>query len=120
MWGGWQCADQYTWDLGHPLLAQPCHQLSATAVRMIGHAQALPAIQADISISLVDADTGAVVDGPHVCPRQMFTDSSPSHDCGPFDVTPPRGHRYLVLQKWVYTNRAVLPGGEAGGPEFDW
>ncbi|MEV0135290.1 serine/threonine-protein kinase [Dactylosporangium sp. NPDC050688] len=120
VWGGWQCADQYTWDLGHPLLAQPCHQLSAVAVRMIGHAQALPAIQADISISLVDADTGAVVDGPHVCPQQMFTDFAPSHDCGPFDVTPPRGHRYLVLQKWVYTNRAILPGGEAGGPEFDW
>ncbi|WP_327006147.1 serine/threonine protein kinase [Dactylosporangium sp. NBC_01737] len=120
VWSAWQCADQYTWDIGHPLLAQPCHQTSGVAVRMVGHAQALPAIQADISISLMDADSGAVVDGPHTCTELMFTDFAPNHDCGPFDATPPRGHRYFVLQKWVYTNRAILPGGQVSGPEFDW
>jgi serine/threonine-protein kinase len=120
VWGAEQCADQYTWDLGHPLLAQPCHQLSGTAIRMIGHTQALPSIQADVSISLVDAESGAVVDGPRTCRELMFTDFAGSHDCGPFDVTPARGHRYVVLQKWVYTGRAILPGGEVRGPEFAW
>ena len=120
VWGAWQCAGQYTWDLGHPLLAQPCHQTSGSGVRMVGHTQAIPGIQADVSISLVDVDSDEVVDGPHACTGLMFTDLAPDHDCGPFDAAPLRGHRYAVLQKWVYTGRAILPGGEARGPEFDW
>lgn len=120
MWSGWQCADAYTWDLGHPVLAQPCHQTSSVAIRMTGHTQALPAIQVDISISLQDADTKRVVDGPHTCKELMFSDFAPEHECGPFEVTPPRGHRYVVVQKWVYTSRAILPGGEVSGIAFDW
>ncbi|GAA1568629.1 hypothetical protein GCM10009827_107950 [Dactylosporangium maewongense] len=120
VWGAWQCAEEYTWDIGHPVLAKPCHQTSSAAVRMVGHVSALPAIQADISMSLVDAETRNVVDGPRVCRELMFTDFAPSHDCGPFDVTPPRGRRYYVVEKWVYTNRAILPGGSVQGPTFDW
>lgn len=119
-WGEVQCADEYIWDLGHPLVAQPCHQLSGVGVRMLGHVQAAPAVQADVSLSLVAVDTGAVEDGPHWCRELMFTDAVSQHDCGPFDATPPRGRRYYVLLKWVYTSRAILPGGEVRGPEFDW
>jgi serine/threonine-protein kinase len=120
VWGAWQCTGQYTWDLGHPLLAQPCHQTSGNGIRMVGHAQAVPGIQADMSISLVDVDAHRVVDGPHPCTGLMFTDFAPEHDCGPFDAAPPHGHRYAVLQQWTYTGRAILPGGQASGPEFDW
>jgi hypothetical protein len=50
----------------------------------------------------------------------MFTDFTPNHDCGPFDARLPHGHRYVVVQKWVYTGRALLPGGEVRGRELDW
>jgi serine/threonine-protein kinase len=118
--GPWICGDEYTWDLGHPVLAQPCHAFAADRVRMIGHMQSIPGVQADISLEVLDADTDAVIDGPHSCTGLLFTDFAPSHDCGPFDAHLPRGRRYVVKQKWIYTNRALLPGGEVRGVEFDW
>jgi serine/threonine-protein kinase len=118
--GPWMCADQYTWDLGHPVLVQPCHALAADQVRMIGHMQGIPGIQADVTMSVLDVDTGSLADGPHPCNGVMFTDFAPEHDCGPFDAHLTRGHRYVVVQKWVYTGRALLPGGEVRGQEFDW
>ncbi|WP_433215338.1 serine/threonine-protein kinase [Dactylosporangium sp. CS-047395] len=114
------CADQYSWDLGHPALARPCHFIGTDRVRFIGHMQSLPAIQADISMSILDAETLRPVEGPHTCSGLMFTDFAPDHDCGPFEAKLPRGHRYVVSEKWVYTNRALLPGGEVRGVEFDW
>ncbi|GAA2597257.1 hypothetical protein GCM10010399_29880 [Dactylosporangium fulvum] len=119
-WGPWECANSDTRDLGHPALAQPCHATSADAVRMIGHMKALPGIQADVTMSVLNADTGAVVDGPRRCAGLMFTDFAPEHDCGPFEMRLPRGHRYVVVQKWVYLGRGLLPGGEVRGKEFAW
>jgi serine/threonine-protein kinase len=114
------CADSYTWDLGHPVLAQPCHAVAADRIRMIGHMQGLPGVQADVFMSIIDADSGVLADGPHQCAGLMFTDFAPGHDCGPFEARLPRGHRYVVVQKWMYSGRAILPGGEVRGQEFDW
>jgi serine/threonine-protein kinase len=50
----------------------------------------------------------------------MFTDFAPEHECGPFDASPPHGHRYVVVQKWQYTGRGILPTGIVRGQEFDW
>jgi serine/threonine-protein kinase len=89
-------------------------------VKISGRTQAVPGVQADVSLSLEDADTGELVAGPFSCPGQMFTDVAPEHRCGPFEATPARGHRYVVIQSWEYTGRRLLPGGTARGEPFEW
>jgi serine/threonine protein kinase len=118
-YGPWQCNDGYTWDFGHPVIARPCYALGG-GIRIIGHARALPGVQADVSLTLVDTASGVAVGGPHVCPGLMFTDLAPEQSCGPFETSPPHGHRYVVVVKWQYTGRGVLPTGTAQGLEFDW
>jgi serine/threonine-protein kinase len=118
-YGPWQCADTYTWSVGHPVIAKPCHALGG-GVRLIGHMQALPGIQADVSVELIDVVSGKVVEGPHECKGLMFTDFAPEHQCGPVETNPPRGRRYVVIEKWRYTGRGILPTGTVRGLEFDW
>ena len=82
--------------------------------------QAVPGVQADISLSLQDVETGDTIAGPYTCAGMMFTDFEPERDCGPFDFDAPHGHRYVVVESWVYTGRSMLPGGRTRGPEFNW
>ena len=117
--GPWRCGDDYTWDLGHPVLAKPCHSIG-DAVRVMGMMEAMPGIQADFALSIRDASSDAVVAGPYVCKSLMFTDFEMKHNCGPIDLRPPRGHRYVVAETWTYTGRSILPCGIARGPAFDW
>jgi serine/threonine-protein kinase len=119
LFGPWQCGDEYTWDTGHPVLAKPCYALGGR-VRLIGHIQAPPGVQADVSLTLQDVRTGQVSAGPYTCRGVMFTDFAPRQECGPFDAAPPRGRRYVVVQTWKYTGRSVLPGGTARGRELTW
>jgi serine/threonine-protein kinase len=123
--GPWQCADEYRWDPGHPVLAKPCFATASALkdggeVRVIGHMQALPGVQADVSLTIEDAVSGERLVGPYTCGGLMFTDFAPEHSCGPFDTAPARGHRCVVVEKWQYTGRGLFPGGTARGPEFSW
>jgi tRNA A-37 threonylcarbamoyl transferase component Bud32 len=117
--GPWRCGDDYTWDLGHPVLAKPCNSLG-DAIRVMGMTEAMPGIQADFSLTVRDASSDAVVAGPYTCKGLLFTDFEMKHNCGPVDLQAPRGHRYVVAESWVYTGRSILPGGIARGPAFDW
>ncbi|WP_433719057.1 serine/threonine-protein kinase [Actinoplanes sp. CA-051413] len=117
--GPWQCGDELDWDIGHPVLAQPCHAVGG-AIRVVGHMQAGPGVQADISLSVRDATTGEVAAGPYTCKAMMFTDFAPEHTCGPVDLKAPRGRRYVVVESWEYTGRSLFPGGSAEGREFTW
>jgi len=117
--GPWVCGDEYSWDLGHPVLARPCHSLGSV-VRVTGQMEAAPGVQADITLTIRDADTNAVAAGPYTCRSLMFTDFDLKHGCGPVDLMPPRGGRYVVNESWEYTARPLLPGGSAQGPVFDW
>ena len=117
--GPWRCGDEYSWDVGHPVLAQPCHAIGP-AVRVVGHMEATPGVQADISVSVRDAATDQVAAGPYTCEGLMFTDFALKHSCGPVDLRPPHGGRYVVVETWQYTGRSLLPGGTAKGPEFSW
>jgi serine/threonine-protein kinase len=117
--GPWRCGDDYTWDVGHPVLAKPCDSIGG-AIRVMGMMEAMPGIQADFTLSIRDAASDAVVAGPFVCPGVLFTDFEMKHNCGPIDLQPPRGHRYVVAETWTYTGRSILPGGIARGPAFDW
>jgi tRNA A-37 threonylcarbamoyl transferase component Bud32 len=117
--GPWRCGDDYTWDLGHPILAKPCDSIGG-AIRVMGMMEAMPGIQADFSLSVRDAAGDGVVAGPFACPGLMFTDFAMKHNCGPVDLQAPHGHRYLIAETWTYTGRSILPGGIARGPAFDW
>ena len=117
--GPWQCGDEYSWDIGHPVLARPCHAIGG-AIRVVGHMEATPGVQTDVSLSVRDAQTDRVVAGPYTCEGLLFTDFALQHTCGPVDLRAPRGGRYVVVETWQYTGRAWLPGGTARGPEFTW
>jgi serine/threonine-protein kinase len=117
--GPWRCGDAYSWELGHPVLARPCHALGP-AVRVSGEMEAPPGVQADVSLTVRDAVTDEVAAGPYVCRGLMFTDFALKQTCGPTDLSPPRGGRYVVAESWQYTERPLLPGGSARGPAFDW
>jgi serine/threonine-protein kinase len=117
--GPWHCGDEYDWEVGHPVLARPCHALGPV-VRVVAQIEAMPGIQTDVSLSVRDADSDEVVAGPYTCKGLMFTDFALKHNCGPVDLRPPRGGRYQVVESWEYTKRSLLPGGVARGPVFDW
>jgi serine/threonine-protein kinase len=119
VFGPWQCGDEYSWNVGHPVLAKPCHAIG-DAIRVVGHIEATPGVQADVSVSVRDAKTDQVAAGPYTCAGLMFTDFALEHTCGPVDLRVPRGGRYVVVESWQYTGRSLLPGGTARGPEFAW
>lgn len=115
----WRCGDAYDWQIGHPVLARPCHALGGS-VRVVGQMEAMPGIQADISLTVRDAAGDETVAGPYTCKGLMFTDFALKHSCGPIDLRPPRGRKLVLVQTWEYTQRPLLPGGTARGPEFEW
>jgi serine/threonine-protein kinase len=117
--GPWHCGEKYSWDLGHPVLAQPCHALGPS-IRVAGEMEAAPGIQADIELAVHDARTDEIVAGPHRCQALMFTDFAIKHTCGPAELKAPRGRTYVLVQTWEYTGRPLLPGGTIRGPEFRW
>jgi serine/threonine-protein kinase len=117
--GPWSCTDTYVWDVGHPVIARPCFA-TGPAVRVLGAMQALPGVQADVTITVNDADTDSPVGAANTCAAVMFTDFAPEHICGPFDLALERGHRYLVVERWSYTGRDFLPGGTVRGDPFTW
>jgi serine/threonine protein kinase len=117
--GPWRCSDAYSWDLGHPMLARPCHAIGPS-IRVIGQMEAAPGVQVDISLTVRDAGTEEVVAGPYTCKGLLFTDFAFKQNCGPADLTAPHGRRYVVVETWQYTERPLLPAGSAQSPEFDW
>jgi len=117
--GPWRCGDEYSWDLGHPVLARPCHA-TGPAVRAMGQIEAAPGVQVDVSLTVRNAGSDEVVAGPYDCKGLMFTDFALKQSCGPVDLNPPRGGRYVVAESWRYTERPLLPAGSARGPEFTW
>ncbi|MEU8818379.1 serine/threonine-protein kinase [Actinoplanes sp. NPDC048796] len=118
--GPWRCGDEYSWDLGHPVLAKPCHALGGS-VRVAGQMEAMPGVQADIELTVRDADTDDVVAGPYRCKSLMFTDFALRHTCGPADLRPEHGDRQVVVaMSWHYTQRPLIPGGVTRGPAFRW
>ncbi|WP_250037393.1 serine/threonine-protein kinase [Paractinoplanes maris] len=117
--GPWRCGDEYDWDLGHPVLARPCHAVGSR-VRVAGQIEAMPGIQTDVALTVRDAESDEVLAGPYTCKGLMFTDFALKHSCGPIDLEPPHGRRLVLVQTWEYTQRPLLPGGKARGPEFTW
>jgi serine/threonine-protein kinase len=119
VYGPLECSEEYMWDVGHPAVARPCHA-TGPGVRLVGRLQALPGLRTDVSLTLRDTKSGAVVGGPFTCRGLLFSDFSRERTCGPFHVRPQRGRTYEVVQRWTYTGRTFLPAGEATSPPFTW
>jgi serine/threonine-protein kinase len=119
VYGPLECAKAYVWDVGHPAVAQPCHA-TGPGVRLFGRLQALPGVQADVSLTLQEVESGATAGGPFTCRGLLFTDFSREHTCGPFQLRPEQGHRYVVVQQWSYTGKMFLPSGQATSAPFSW
>ena len=116
-YGPFQCKE--TWDVGHPVLATPCFA-TGPGIRVRGRLQAMPGVQADVTVYLEDAASGERSSPSYTCRGLMFTDFAPEHDCGPFELSPTHGHSYRVVQSWRYTGREMLPGGTAKSASFAW
>ncbi len=118
-YGPWQCAQDYTWDVGHPVLAKPCHS-TGTGIKLVGKMSALPGVQTDVT---VDAARRADRRRRQRAVRVRRADVHrlhAEHDCGPFEVNPPHGRR-LVVKRILAVHRAQRPpSGTVKGPEFNW
>jgi hypothetical protein len=117
--GPWHCSDKYEWSVGHPALARPCYA-TGPSVRVMGSMKGAPGVRVDLSVAVHDADTDEEVKAPHTCAGLEFSDVTPERTCGPFDLTPDRGHRYLVVVSWKYTDMVTVPGGVVRGDVLTW
>jgi hypothetical protein len=117
--GPWHCSDKYEWSVGHPALARPCYAIGPS-VRVMGSMKGAPGVRVDLSVAVHDADTDEEVKAPHTCAGLEFSDVTPERTCGPFDLTPERGHRYLVVVSWKYTDMVTMPGGVVRSDALTW
>jgi serine/threonine-protein kinase len=113
------CTDTYAWDVGHPAIGRPCYALGPH-VRVWGGMEALPGVRVDVRLTLHNADTDAPVGSGQTCRGVEVTEWNREYGCGPFDLSPPHGHRYLVVETWTYSDGEFLPDGSVNGEPFDW
>lgn len=116
-YGPWHCAGDRT-ALGHPVSANACYATDG-ALRVRATVKAAPSVRVDVTTSVRDADAGTTV-GSRVCPAVASSGAQPEPSCGPFDLSPPRGHRYVVVVSWTYTDVRRAPGGSVQGDPFPW
>jgi serine/threonine-protein kinase len=112
----WVCPDGYRWARGHPVMARPCHT-TGEQPRVRATLRAATGVRADGSLTVQDAETGAVVAGPVDCPGLAFTEATVEHTCGPGTVALPAGRRYRVVLRWTYPG-TELPAGSVQGDPF--
>jgi serine/threonine-protein kinase len=74
----------------------------------------------DLTVAVRDADTDADVVAPTTCAGLSPTQTAPEMSCGPSDVRPRRGHRYVVVVSWKYVSLTSIPGGSVRGDAFTW
>ena len=57
----------------------------------------------------------------YTCKRLAFAAEMSERACGPFELTPHRGRRYVLVQSWrVYDAKGTAILGEAKSPEFTY
>jgi serine/threonine-protein kinase len=118
-YGPWKCGENYTWSPGHPAIARPCYA-TGPSMRVMGSMKAAPGVKVDLTVSVHDADTDAESGRRYTCRDVLFTDVAPGRTCGPFDLKPERGHRYVVVLSWKYSEISEIPGGLVRGDVVNW
>ncbi len=110
------CVRTFHFDVGSPLIAEPCHAAGAH-VQMSGALTAPDGGRASITVAL--QENGRTVAGPLTCPGLAFNgDGMSTRECGPKRAVALRGHRYTVLMTWTYSRDGRTGTGQARGSEF--
>lgn len=105
----------YKWNPMQPALSDTCYS-TGPGVRMQGSLKSKE-VTADITLTLEDT-AGNRVGEPQTCRRRSFAKEGSEQTCGPFELTPPRGKRYVIVQSWlVYSSEGAIIGS-AKSAEF--
>jgi tRNA A-37 threonylcarbamoyl transferase component Bud32 len=113
VFGPWRCSTGIAYSSNQGALVRPCVS-TGPAVRVKGSLLGgQSGAKVDLTVALHDADTDADAVPPKTCAGLSSTSAALELSCGPFDVTPPRGHRYVVVVSWKYGSLMPLPGGSA-------
>jgi serine/threonine protein kinase len=106
----------FQWKFLQPAFSNTCYA-TGPGVRISGALRSKE-VTADITLTLKDA-AGKQVGDAYTCKRLTFAKEMSERTCGPFELTPPRGRRYVLVQSWrVYDNDGSAILGEAKSAEF--
>ncbi|MEV4618119.1 serine/threonine-protein kinase [Asanoa sp. NPDC049573] len=106
----------FQWKFLQPAFSNTCYA-TGPGIRVSGILRS-KAVTADITLTLKDP-AGKQVGEAHTCERLAFAPEMSERTCGPFDLTAPRGQRYVLVQSWrVYGNNGSAILGEAKSAEF--
>ncbi|MCW2642695.1 MAG: hypothetical protein JWP76_5001 [Dactylosporangium sp.] len=120
VFGPWRCSSGIAYSAGQGALVRPC-SAAGPAVRVKGlMLGGKSGTKVDLTVAVHDADTDADVVTPNTCAGLSPTPAALEMSCGPFDVRPPRGHRYVVVVSWKYASVTSMPGGSVRGDPFTW
>jgi serine/threonine-protein kinase len=114
VYGAWHCPPD-EWTIGSPAQVRPCHA-TGPALRIMGTVKAAPGVAVDMTVAIRDAETDAEASTPYTCAGLATSAALPERTCGPFEVSPPRGHTYVVVVNWVYAGLVVRAGVVRGDP----
>lgn len=115
----WRCPSGYRWPFGHLALAKPCYKIGPS-IQAMGNLKASSGVRVDVTVALEDVDSKVELPQTRTCPAMTFTKTTTEQSCGPLDVSPPRGHRYVVVMRWKYTDKADMPAATVRGDPLAW
>ncbi|MDG4822713.1 serine/threonine-protein kinase [Asanoa sp. WMMD1127] len=106
----------YQWKFLQPAFSNTCFA-TGPGIRVSGGLKSKEVL-ADITLTLKDT-AGNRVGQPYTCPGLRFGPEMSERVCGAFELTPPRGRRYVLVQSWrVYDGDGTAIHGEAKSAEF--
>jgi hypothetical protein len=106
----------FQWKFLQPAFSNTCYA-TGPGVRISGALRSKE-VTADITLTLKDA-AGKQVGQAYTCKWLTFAAEMSERTCGPFELTPPRGRRYVLVQSWrVYDGKGSAILGEAKSTEF--
>ncbi|GIF49747.1 serine/threonine-protein kinase [Asanoa ferruginea] len=106
----------FQWKFLQPAFSNTCYA-TGPGIRVSGALRSKE-VTADITLTLKDT-AGKQVGDAYTCKRLTFAKEMSERACGPFELMPPRGRRYVLVQSWrVYDNDGSAILGEAKSAEF--
>jgi serine/threonine-protein kinase len=117
-YGPWQCSPD-EWSIGNPTRVRACHAAGPT-LRITGTMKAAPGVAVDMTVAIRDSETDAEADTPYTCSALATSAALPERSCGPFDVSPPKGHNYVVVVSWGYAGLLKMTAGVVRGEPVTW
>ncbi|GAA1884485.1 hypothetical protein GCM10009687_61140 [Asanoa iriomotensis] len=108
----------YQWKFLQPAFSNTCYS-TGPGIRISGALRS-KGVLADITLTLKDT-AGNQVGATHNCQALRFGPEMSERSCGPAELTPPRGKRYVLVQTWrVYDDDGTAIRGEAKSAEFTY